>query len=919
MNSTVFRCLLLAALALWLPVSAIGQLGSWSGYSRSDHAVTVHAGEAALRFVFYHPNVLRIDFLPSPSTWFDSSFVVVRDTSDPVPVSVEETDSTFTVTGGAIRAVCTKVPVRVRYYDGSGRLLIEEDTAGGSAANGAQRLMSFRMQPAEHYYGMGGQGTPLDRRGQAFQMSNTAWYGYGGPLPTANLTVPLVLSTGGYALYFENTYPGYADFGVAREGVFTYRTSGGELSCFLLAAPDPASQLELYTWLTGRQPMPPRWALGYLQSKYGYRTELEARTAAAEMRARHFPCDVIVLDLFWYRNMGDLAWDRSAWPNPAGMIADFRATGINTVVITQPYVTSPTATFAEGSGLGYLARNLSGQTYVLENWWSCGCSAGLVDLTSPAVRQWFWQKHLSFLGDGVAGLWTDLGEPERHPLDMVHQLGPAQKVHNIYNLLWAQMVAEGFASLRPQARIFNLTRSGYAGIQRYGVFTWSGDVAKTYGGLAVQVPMMLSMGLSGLAYHHSDIGGFCCGWTTPELYLRWLQLGVFAPVTRAHGAGEAVGGQATEPWAFGPEAESVARDLIRLRYQMLPYNYTMAWKNHQNGTPLARPLVFENPRREEFAGEAAAYLWGDAFLVAPVVTEGQTTAQVPLPAGTWINVWTDEIVEGGGTVSVSAPLAQVPLFVRAGSIVPLQPVSEYSNQHPPDTLIVRIYPGRGSPGTFTLYEDDGESTGYLSGLYSTTTFSQSTQIAGGDSTLAVMIGASHGGYSGKPRHRSYVVEIRGVTGAPGEVAKNGSPLVLTPGYDSLRVTADSYFYDASGRILSAHLLTDADSAYELSVGGIQLSTVPGAEVLPQRLLLVQNYPNPFNPSTTIRFSIPGRGPVTVRIYDLLGRMVETLVDEVREAGTYEVTWHPAKSPSGVYLCRLSASGSSIARRLLLIR
>jgi len=537
---------LLLSLILLSFVDAQTFLGGYTGYTLKEKAITVRADPASVRFIFYKPDVLRVDFLPSPTTVLDSSFVVIQDTAENVGISILESDSTIRVSSSAIRILCQKNPIRMSFYNGSNQLLLAEPVSGGLATNQAERWAVFSLAPDDHLYGTGERGTSLDKRGQAFDSYNTQIGGYTSPLPTMNINVPFLASTKGYAIYFENSYRGRFDLGASDPTRFVYRADGGELSYYLIAAPRIPDQLERYTWLTGRQPLPPRWALGFIQSKYGYHSETEARALVQTMRQKQISCDAIVLDLYWFSQMGDISWDLAAFPHPFQMMSDFLAEGIKTIVITEPYSTSRSMNYSAASSNGYLGRNPQGQPYVLQNWWSCGCDAGLLDLTKPEAQDWWWSKHPSFFGSQLAGIWTDLGEPERHPDDMLHYLGSAARVHNIFNLLWAKRLFGGFAELRPNQRIFNLARSGYAGIQRYGVIPWSSDVGKGFGGLAVQLPMLLNMGMSGLAYHNSDIGGFCCGTTTPELYVRWMQYGTFCPVARAHGTG-----QPTEPWGYG--------------------------------------------------------------------------------------------------------------------------------------------------------------------------------------------------------------------------------------------------------------------------------------------------------------------------------------------------------------------------------
>lgn len=799
-----------------LPQALSGQIlpGVYGGHERSGNSFRVFADPCEIRITYYSPAIARIDFIPSPGTRTDSSMVVIGRPDAVIPVDVQETGTTLTFASSHLQIHCQKFPLRIWIKDRSGRVLLAEPDDGGMAAVGNERRLRFRLGPGEHFYGTGERGTGLDKRGQAFDNYNTQVGGYSAPLSTMNINVPFLCSSNGYALLVDNIHRGRFDIGATDSLRFSYTAGGGELTWYVIQGATLPEQLERYTWLTGRQPLPPRWAFGYIQSKNRYRDEAEARMIVKTIRAEKIPCDAIVLDLAWFEHMGDVSWDLSRWPQHESMVSEFAATGIKTILITEPYIVQPSRNFREADSLGYLAKDSSGRTYLLENWWSCrGCNAALVDLTDPGAQRWWWNKHPGVFGKDVAGIWTDLGEPERHPEGMKHFAGSARAVHNSFNLLWAKTLYEGFANLRPGERILHLTRSGFAGIQRYGVVTWSGDVARSFGGLQVQLPMMLTMGMSGLAYHHSDIGGYARMATTPELYVRWMEFGIFSPITRAHGAGESVGGSPTEPWRFGPRAEELCRDLLLLRYRLLPYTYTLAHANSITGIPIARPLFFLDPHDARLANESSSYLWGDALLVSPVVTPGETLKTLYLPRGTWFNFWTDEPLFGRKEVRVDAPLGRVPLFVREGSILPLAPDMEYSDERALDTLTLRIYPADSAESSFTLYEDDGKTLDYQTGASASTGFT--VRWTTPQRTLRIVAGAARGTYTGRPTRRSYRFDIRNISRPPLEVRCNGVPLAVKD--NTAPHGSRGYWYDTGARRLFFQIPARTDSAYVIDV------------------------------------------------------------------------------------------------------
>jgi hypothetical protein len=503
---------------------------------------------------------------------------------------------------------------------------------------------------------------------------------------------------------------------------------------------------------------------------------------------------------------------------------------------------------------------------------------------------------------------------------MKHLAGSAEEVHNVYNLLWAKTIFEGMSDYRPDRRVFNLTRSGYAGIQRYGVFTWSGDVARSFGGLAVQVPIMLNMSLSGLAYHSSDLGGFT-GWTSPELYVRWMQFGAFNPVMRAHG----VDNQSTEPWARGAEAEQIAVDFIRLRYRLLPYIYSLARENHRTGMPLARPLFFHDPDDPSLSPLSDAFLLGRDMLVAPVTEEGATEREVYLPRGYWVDFWTDSLYAGPESVLADAPLDRIPVFVRAGAMIPMQQVMNYVDESPLDTLFLHVYPSAGGYNeSFALYEDDGVSREYETGGYATSEFTQEVVCGPADTTLHLTIGGARGGYSGIPEVRTVLTVVHLSGRPPAWVRRDSVGLLPSPTEEDLMGSGDGYFYDGGARRLLIKMEHDPMRSAVLEVGGWQ-PVGNACEDGPSRGMgLGRNRPNPFSASTRIPFTVAGGGRVTLEVFSPLGRKVATLIDDSVAPGEHSATWDGEdlfgrRSPSGVYFCRLNSHWGTETAKLVLLR
>ena len=794
-------------------------LGYFSRYENEITSIVVNADSSAVRLTFYTADIVRVDVLPTLRTAMDSSFVIIQEPSKNVHFSVKETDSLISVYTSSLGVRFQKYPLRISFVDSAGTLLLAEPNTGGIAFNNRSRTLRFILDADDHFYGTGERGTALDRRGQKYLNYNTQVGNYNTPLATMNLNAPIITTPNGYALYIDNTYRGEFDFGVSDSSLFSYSAEGGELSYYFIAAATMEEQLKKYTWLTGRQPLPPRWAFGFIQSKNRYENEPEARSIVQTLREKDIPCDAIVLDLKWFEHMGDISWNESLWPEHKKMVTDFLLQGMKTILITEPYIIQHSKNFIEADTNGYLAKDSTGKTYLMEKWWSCNytCNSSLLDITNPRAQQWWWSKHPDAFASNVAGIWTDLGEPERHPEAMNHFLGSAVKIHNIYNLLWAKTIYEGFTKLRPNERVFNLSRSGFAGVQRYGVMPWSGDVYRSFEMLEVQVPILLGMGMSGIAYQNSDIGGYSRVPATPELYVRWMQFGMFCPIARAHGAGETVNGFPTEPWKYGAEAEIICREFIRLRYRLLPYIYTAAHNNYETGIPFARPLFWLDAHDEQLVNESSSYMWGDAFLVSPVVKAGQTKKNIYFPKGTWINYWTDEVITGGKSVTVSAPLDVMPLFVKEGSIIPMAQLMTYSDERPMDTLTLHVYPNMSGEVSYTLYEDDGKTRDYQIGKYSTTTFTQRSLNKNGVATLSLTAGESQGTFEGKLHERTYIFEVHSISQKPKRVSGNGTTI---PEYNkrTLKNSAEpKYVYSSKTKILSIYVHNRLDVSTKIEI------------------------------------------------------------------------------------------------------
>ena len=497
--------------------------------------------------------------------------------------------------------VIQKAPLRVSILHGTDTLVAEATspyrraaalpTAATQPEPGGVGVR-FRLAPGERLYGTGSRALPLDRRGYRLELYNQAHYASRNGEPNLNITLPTVLSSRGYMLFFDNHAPGYLDLGKTDPNVLEYGGEGlNALSYFVITGRDQAEILDRYTALTGRQPLPPRWALGLIQSRFGYKSDTELQQVASRMRRENFPLDALVLDLYWFggtKKQGDFAWEPTGFPDPAGMMGRLKQQGVKTILISEPYVMRTSRNDSLVRTQQLVGTDTTGRPFTVDSFWAG--PASIIDVFKPKARNWLWTNYRRLHNQGVAGWWSDLGEPENHPAAMQHAGGPARAVHNAYGQVWASVLRDNYAREFPDERVFNLARSGWAGLQRNGVFPWSGDINRSWSGFQAQVPVMLGMGQGGVGYMHSDAGGFCAGDIDPELYTRWLQMASLCPILRPHGEGVP-----PEPYFYPDPYKSAVRNAVHLRYALLPYLYTLAWQNTTTGAPLVRAMDYESP------------------------------------------------------------------------------------------------------------------------------------------------------------------------------------------------------------------------------------------------------------------------------------------------------------------------------------
>lgn len=597
------------------------------------------------------------------------------------------------------------------------------------------------MQGDEAFYGFGDKAGVLNKRHYDYEMWNS-------DNPAAHTeafkalykSVPFFITLRKdcvYGIFFDNTYKSYFNMGKEQEEYYYFGADNGNLDYYFIAGDNMPQVVQGYSYLTGTTPLPQLFTLGYHQSRWGYETSAEIRAVADKYRALKVPIDTIHFDIDYMDGYRVFTWNEKDFGQPGAVIADLKKKGFKVVTIIDPGVKLDPgyAKYDEGIEGGYFARTPEGEVYVNAVWPG---DAVYPDFGNPAARTW-WADNQKYLVDlGVRGVWNDMNEPASFhgelPLDVVFtdedRPSTHAAMHNVYGHLMAKATYEGLKRYDGR-RPFVITRACYSGSQKYTT-AWTGDNQSLWDHLRMAIPQLCNMGLSGLVFIGTDVGGFGAD-VTPELLCRWVQVGCFSPLFRNHSS---KGSTRQEPWLFGQETLDINRKYIELRYRLLPYLYDLFHETEQDGMPVIRPLVLHYEQDKNTWNINDEFLFGERMLVAPVVEQGMDKKLLYLPEGVWYDYDTGARVEGGRYLVKDAPLDVCPVYVKAGSIIPNYEPMQYIGEHPLDTLILDVYPGEGS---YVHYQDNGEDFAYQQGEYNL------YEITLKDDTLEIR--RTHAGYA----------------------------------------------------------------------------------------------------------------------------------------------------------------------------
>ena len=765
-------------------------LGKVQRVERLKDGVELTAGAAKVRVTVFRDGIFRVRVAPDGSFPKDLSWALVE-SPEPPAVKIEENQKEIRIISRTVVASIQRAPLLISFSDAAGTVYLADQPDLPMAWNG-KRVHIWKKMPAdENYYGLGDKAGPMNRRNRSFTNWNTDEFGWQESTDPLYKTIPFFIGLRNgvaYGLFFDNTYRSVFDFGKESPDYFSFGAEGGELNYYFIAGPEPKTIIEEYTAMTGRTPLPPLWTLGYQQCRYSYYPESRAREIVKTLREKKIPADAIYFDIDYQQGNAPFTVNREYFPTFEKMISDFRAQGMHTILITDLHIKKdPNHSYAPyDSGIknDMFVKNPDGSVYVGSVWPG---ESVFPDFTLTRAREWWGGLYKDFVGMGAAGFWNDMNEPalflradKTMPLDTRHRLDDGtsidhRAIHNVFGMQNVRATYEGLRKLQPDERPFVLTRAAYSGTQRYAA-TWTGDNSSTWNHLKMSTPMLLSMGISGYPFVGDDIGGFA-GSPQADLLTRWFEVGALNPIYRDH---TSKGTLDQEPWVHGPEHEAIRRKYIELRYELMPYLYTGIEEASRTGLPLMRPVFLEYPQASEFYGDNRDFLFGRDFFVAPVTTDMIDAEEISLPPGEWYDFWTNAKLSSKEKFTLQPRLDQMPLYVRAGAIVPMQPVVQSTEEKPAGPLQLRVYlPDGTSNGDCSgaLYQDDGHTFAYQKGEILRVNYS--CQVS--DGAAAVTSTIEKNAY--QPWWKSAEVTIYGAVAAPREV-HIGDQIIHEWRYDS---------------------------------------------------------------------------------------------------------------------------------------
>lgn len=753
--------------------------------------ITVHTAE-----------IIQLKYLLEGDLHSDFSYAVDPDFNPPnVDFQIEERDRDYQIVTSSLLCHINKKDMRVTFLDRDGNVLCQDKKPFFRHDTLMQGIREVRVKKEApkgmEYFGLGDKVPTKNLRGESFENWNTDAYAYERGDDPLYRSIPFyaALNNGrAHGIFLDNTYRSQFDFDSSENDTTSFSADGGCMNYYFIYGPELIDVTRRYTKLTGTPELPPFWAFGYQQSKWSYWPESQVHELAKNFRDKEIPCDALYLDIDYMDDYRVFTWNNDRFPDPQTMIADLKEQGFKTVVMIDPgvKVDPEYEIYQQGIENDYFCKRPDGEMMIGPVW---PPQTVFPDFTHPRVRDWWADLYENFVADlDIDGFWNDMNEPalfevkrKTFPDDIRHnydgQPSSHKKAHNIYGMQMTRASFQGIKKYSTGKRPFLLSRANFSGGQRNAAL-WTGDNIANWDHLKLANEQCQRLSISGYSFVGTDIGGFVKK-PSAELFTRWLQLSVFHPLFRNHSMGSNVDGAAAvkqspeerkekeakfdqEPWSFGEEYTEINRSAIALRYRLLYYLYTAFRDYVEEGTPILQPLAYYDPHDQKARKQINEFLFGDQILVSPVLEKNKRKVKPYFPEGGWYDYRTNELFEGSDSHSMDAPLDKIPFFIKAGTVLPLREVMQYTGERNPEILELNVYYGE-NESTSRLYEDAGDDYDYTEGHYRLTTFRLHPD------TKTLQLTADREG-SFEPVYDRVKITIIGLPFVPGAISVDGEPV-----------------------------------------------------------------------------------------------------------------------------------------------
>ena len=749
--------------------------GELVDYKRNENHLILKYSRTKIALEFIKKGIVRVLKEKDEKLDFSSTYAVLDENLDYNNYQLLDKKEKLIVKTENLDIKISKDSFSLAFYEKNGDL-IHKDANEAIKWNKDEIWAKKKTSEKENFYGLGEKTGFLNKKGKKYTMWNTdVFEAHIESTDPLYISIPFYLATDrdkSYGIYFDNSYKSFFDFRVNENGEYSFGAQGGKLDYYFIKGTNVKDVIRKYTKITGRMNLPPKWSLGYHQSRYSYGSTEEVKELANKFRENDIPCDVIHLDIHYMDDYRVFTWDENNFPEPEKLMNDLKEDGFKVVNIIDPGVKKDPdyEVYKEGMKNDHFCRYLDGELFTGDVWPE---ESVFPDFTSKKVRKWWADLHKDLLDSGVKGIWNDMNEPAvfndtyTMDLEVMHENDGDpylhKRFHNQYALLEAMGTYQGIKKYKEE-RPFVLSRAGFSGIQRYAA-TWTGDNRSIWDHLKLAVPMLMNMGISGLSFSGTDIGGFT-GDSNGELLTRWTQLGTFMPFFRNHSS---LYTKSQEPWAFAEKYEKIIKKFIELRYKFMPHIYNLFYKTSQKGIPVMRPLFMEFPDEQKAYEISYQFMVGDSILAAPVYEPKKDKKLIYLPEGNWVNYFSDKNYEGKQYIVEDTPLATMPLYIKNGSILVMGEKINYIGEKERNYLEIVNYLDENIPkNSYTLYEDDGISYNYQEGKYNLKKFSYKKS----KEKIEFDINYKENNY--KTDYKKYLIRLKNINFKPDKITFKGN-------------------------------------------------------------------------------------------------------------------------------------------------